>query len=109
VPGKMAAHAFSEPGLGWGCTPPYPTHGRPRLWLAPVPQSLFRLTMLTLTDKQLKLVMTAAQPLDPDKRALLLERVAAQLQFAVGGARPRDDDIEAACRRSLEGLLQGAA
>jgi hypothetical protein len=40
-----------------------------------------------LTDRQLALVMTAGRPLDPSKRATLLERVASHLR-RIGADRP---------------------
>jgi hypothetical protein len=65
---------------------------------------------LALSDRQLQLVIAAAQPLSPDKRVLLLERVAAQLRFTVGGRRgspmpmwPRVLD------RAIRGLVTGSA
>jgi hypothetical protein len=65
--------------------------------------------MFTLTDSQLQLVMAAAQPLDPAKRVLLLERVAAQLRFTVGGTRPTDTDVAKALERCIRGLVAGSA
>jgi hypothetical protein len=64
---------------------------------------------LALSDKQLELVMTAAQPLDPDKRVLLLERVAARLRFTVSGARPSDADVAKILDRCIRGLITGSA
>jgi hypothetical protein len=40
-----------------------------------------QMSMLALTDSQLGLIMTAAGGLSPEKRALLLERVAARLRL----------------------------
>jgi hypothetical protein len=37
--------------------------------------------MIALTDQRLDMVMAAATPLPPEKRAVLLERVAAHLQL----------------------------
>jgi hypothetical protein len=37
--------------------------------------------MIALTDQQLDMVVAAATPLPPEKRAILLERVAAHLQL----------------------------
>jgi hypothetical protein len=58
---------------------------------------------LALTDAQLKIVMTAAEPLSADKRSLLLERVAARLRLTTG--RPDDSDVEHATRSALHGLV----
>ena len=45
------------------------------------------------------------EPLDPDKHGVLLERIAGQLR--VNGRRhPTDDDVAAAVRAALRGLLQ---
>src|SRR5262245_9829329 len=41
---------------------------------------LGQMTPLSLTDDQLHTVMKACAPLDPSKRAVLIERVAAQLR-----------------------------
>ena len=61
--------------------------------------------MLRLTDNQLRLVTTAAQPLDPSKRVLLLERVAARLQFTTGGKRPNDADLAKILDQCIRGLV----
>jgi hypothetical protein len=62
---------------------------------------------IALSDAQLRLVQTAAGPLSPDKRSVLLERVAAQLG-QLGYRRVRDSDVERAVMVSLRGLLQHA-
>jgi hypothetical protein len=46
---------------------------------------------LALTDFQLKTIMTAARPLQPDRRAIFLERVGAMLNV-----RRRFDDRDVA-------------
>ena len=63
--------------------------------------------MIALSDSQLKAVMTALAPLEPDKRTVALERIAAQLQR--GPRRLADQDITQAIAVALRGLLQGAA
>jgi hypothetical protein len=57
---------------------------------------------------QLRVVMTAAQPLTPDKRAVLLQRVAGQLG-SLGSRRVGDADVERAVMVSLRGLLHAPA
>ena len=59
--------------------------------------------MIALTDHQLALVMTAASGLPPDKRSVLLERVAARLTLQ---GRFNDAGVEAAVRAALQGLVQ---
>jgi hypothetical protein len=59
-----------------------------------------------LSDSQLEQLMAAAKPLDPDKRTLLLERVAARLRCN-GTIQPTDRDVEAALAASLRGLRHG--
>src|SRR5258706_12793758 len=63
--------------------------------------------VLALSDAQLRLVQMAAGPLPPDKRSVLLERVAAQLG-QLGYRRVKDGDVERAVMVSLRGLLQHA-
>jgi hypothetical protein len=55
--------------------------------------------------------MAAATGLSPEKRTLLLERVAAHLQLhgRRAGRRFGDTDVEAAVRMALQGLAQSAA
>jgi len=69
---------------------------------------------LALSDAQLQTLMVAAKQLEPDKRAVLLERLGAELRLrhrpgGRGAFHPSDDDIELAMRTALTGLLQGAA
>jgi hypothetical protein len=59
-----------------------------------------------LSDAQLEQLMAAAAPLDPDKRALLLTRVAARLRCN-GSVEPTDGDVEAALTAGLRGLRHG--
>jgi hypothetical protein len=57
---------------------------------------------LSLSDRQLGLVMTASAALPFAKRSVLLERIAAQLRRQAG--RPRDADVAEAVQRALQGL-----
>jgi hypothetical protein len=63
---------------------------------------------IALSDAQLRLVRTAAGPLPPDKRSVLLGRVAAHLG-QLGYRRVRDVDVESAVLKSLKGLLHEPA
>jgi hypothetical protein len=67
--------------------------------------------MLALTDYQLATVMAAATGLSPEKRSVLLERVAAHLQLygRRAGRRVGDADVALAVRVALQGLTQSAA
>jgi hypothetical protein len=67
--------------------------------------------MIALTDWQLSVVMAAAAGLSPEKRSVLLERVAAHLQLygRRAGRRFGDADVEVAVRMALQGLTQSAA
>jgi hypothetical protein len=60
---------------------------------------------LALSDNQLRIVMAAAGGLPPEKRAVLLERIAAQLSRV---RRPGDEDVERAARLALQGLMHRA-
>jgi hypothetical protein len=64
---------------------------------------------LALTDSGLRIVMSAAAGLPPEKRSLFLERVATQVQFLTGGRRPGDADVERAAKLALRGLMQAPA
>jgi hypothetical protein len=66
------------------------------------------MTPLSLTDEQLHTVMKACAALDPSKRAVLIERVAAQLRQLAGCRRPSDGDVELALRAAMAGLRQAA-
>jgi hypothetical protein len=61
---------------------------------------------VALSDGQLRMVMVAARPLEPEKRSLLLERIAARLDL--NGAFT-DNDVEAAIRSGLVGLIHEPA
>jgi hypothetical protein len=59
---------------------------------------------LSLSDRQLRLIMDAASGLEPDRREIFLQRVAAMLKF-----RSRsDDDIADVARLALAGLVHHA-
>jgi hypothetical protein len=64
---------------------------------------------LALSDKQLRYITTAAQPLDPSKRTVFLERVASHLTLTHGWQRPSDRDLQIAIKAALHGLLHGSA
>jgi hypothetical protein len=53
--------------------------------------------VIGLTDRQLSIVMTAAAPLPPEKRAIYLQRVIAALHFRCAGRRFDDDDVVDVC------------
>ena len=62
---------------------------------------------LALSDAQLRFVTAACSPLEPEKRSAFLRRLVAYLEIRDLLRRPSDDDIEAACREALHGLLHG--
>lgn len=64
--------------------------------------------MIALSDSQLYSVMQAAQPLDPSKRATMMERVAAQLRLT-GARYPSDDDVARAIKLAMAGLQHAPA
>ena len=57
--------------------------------------------MISLSDKQLAIVMDAAADLPVEKRALLFERIAARLRLV---GRFNDDDFERAVRLAQHNL-----
>jgi hypothetical protein len=61
-----------------------------------------------LSNDQLAFVMVAAQPFDPSKRAVLLERIAGELR-RLGLRHPSDDDVRRAIRLALTRLQQAPA
>jgi hypothetical protein len=61
--------------------------------------------MLSLSDDQLQIVMTAAGALPPEKRSLFLERLAARLRLR--GPRFTADDLDEAMRLAMVGLAHG--
>jgi hypothetical protein len=62
---------------------------------------------MALSDAQLRAVMVAASPLEPEKRVLLLERVAARLTH--GPAFITDHDVGRAITAALIGLIHEPA
>jgi hypothetical protein len=63
--------------------------------------------MISLSDRQLTVVMDAARVLPPEKRSVFLERVAAYLQIQCG--RFGDHDVANAAQLALRGLLHQPA
>jgi hypothetical protein len=49
-------------------------------------------------------IIEANQPLDPTKRTILVERVAAALRFQQCSGWPSDGDVAAALKSALRGL-----
>jgi hypothetical protein len=76
-------------------------------------KSLVRLTkpnerkarMIGLTDRQLAIVMQAAQPLSPEKRGLFLQRVDAMLRYRQRGSVIEDEDCSDVCGLARCGLM----
>jgi hypothetical protein len=66
--------------------------------------------MIALSDHQLDMIMVAATPLPPEKRVILLERVAAHLQLhgRRAGRGFGDVDVRLAISAALRGLAQSA-
>jgi hypothetical protein len=64
---------------------------------------------LGLTDQQLKFVTAICQPLPVEKRSVFLSCMVAHLQIRDLLHHPSDEDLEAACRSALSGLMQGSA
>lgn len=62
--------------------------------------------MISLSDNQLKAVMTAAAPLPVEKRSAFLERVAAQLKLR---SHWTDQDGDRAVQTALRGLIHEPA
>jgi len=60
---------------------------------------------LALTDDQLANVMTVAADLPPDKRGVLLQRIAARLQLGNNATTFADDQVADAIKRALPGLI----
>jgi hypothetical protein len=63
---------------------------------------MFGAVLISLSDKQLELVMDAAADLPVEKRTLLLERIAARLRLI---DRFDDHDFEAAVRLAQHNLV----
>jgi hypothetical protein len=85
-----------------------PRRSRPLPHFTRVFLVLAQMTLLQLTDDQLHTVMKACAPLDPSKRSVLMERVAAQLRQLAGCRRPSDGDVELALRGAMAGPRQTA-
>jgi hypothetical protein len=62
--------------------------------------------MLSLNDRQLQTVMTAASGLPPEKRSVFLERLAAR--WELHGRRFADADLDRAVHLALRGLSQNS-
>ena len=62
--------------------------------------------MISLSDGQLAIVMTAARTLEPERRSIFLERVGAMLRLH---GRFNDDDIAQVAQLALHGLVQHSA
>jgi hypothetical protein len=62
-----------------------------------------------LSDRQLAIIFKVAEPLEPDKRARLLERLGAHFRHAGRYGLVKDDQLEAALVKALAGLQQGTA
>jgi hypothetical protein len=60
-----------------------------------------------LKGQQLQTVIAAAEKLPPEKRTVFLQRVAGRLQLR--GFHFTDDDLDAAVRLALQGLIQNSA
>jgi hypothetical protein len=63
--------------------------------------------VISLSDKQLDTVMLLARGLEPEKRGVYLERVAAHLLIRLG--RYSDNDVATAARMALDSLTQNSA
>lgn len=62
--------------------------------------------MIALTDSQLDTVMSAAKSVEPSRRSVFLERVAAMLKVRY---RFNDDDVAEVTALALHGLVQQTA
>jgi hypothetical protein len=62
--------------------------------------------VISLSDRQLAIVMEGARPLPPDKRDVFLWRVSSRLQLQRGF---NDADVDVAVRAALKGLIQESA
>jgi hypothetical protein len=60
--------------------------------------------MISLSDTQLSVLMSAAGTLDPGKRGVFLDRVSAHLKHGRAGRQFGDDDIARAVELALRGL-----
>jgi len=64
------------------------------------------MTTLALSDSQLRFITACCEPLPREKRSLFLQRMTAFLEVRDRLRHPTDDDLEAACRAALLGLVQ---
>ena len=64
---------------------------------------------LGLTRSQLKFITACAQPLAVEKRSVFLRRLVAFLKVRDRLRNPSDDDLEAAVRAALGGLVHEPA
>ena len=64
---------------------------------------------LALNDDQLRFVTACCQPLKIEKRSVFLKRLVAHLKVRDRLHHPTDDDIAAACREALAGLVHAPA
>ena len=60
-----------------------------------------------LKGSQLQTLIAAAEKLPPEKRATFLDRIRGRLQLR--GFHFTDDDLDAAVRLALQGLVQNSA
>jgi hypothetical protein len=66
--------------------------------------------VISLSDRQLNIVMTAAAGLPIEKRDAYLQRVAARLQADAGtSGHPSDAAVDRAVRAALAGLVHAPA
>jgi hypothetical protein len=64
--------------------------------------------MISLSDRQVAIVMEAAKPLSPEKRGIFLQRVAALFRRQSGRIKS-DDDVGKAVVIALSSLLMPVA
>ena len=62
--------------------------------------------MISLSDQQLTIVMSAARSLEPERRSIFLERVGAMLRLR---GRFNDDDVVQVAQLAMAGLVQQPA
>ena len=60
--------------------------------------------MISLSDSQLRAVMSAASALEPEKRDLYLRRISAMLVLR-GRGHFTDSDVDDAVKRALVGMI----
>ena len=59
--------------------------------------------MISLSDQQLSVVMTAARALEPERRSIFLEQVGAMLRLR---RRFNDDDVAQVAQLALHGRIR---